>query len=77
MKRLDEVEIGKLFKVVDIQTQNLSLRKRILDMGVTPDVQITVVKSAPLGDPIEVKLRGYSLSFRKQDASSILVEEVK
>ncbi len=76
MKRLDEVELNKLCKVVDIQTQNLALRKRILDMGVTPDVQIKVVKAAPLGDPIEVKLRGYSLSFRKQDASSILVEEV-
>ncbi len=76
MKRLDEVDLNKLCKVVDIQTQNLALRKRILDMGVTPDVQIKVVKTAPLGDPIEVKLRGYSLSFRKQDASSILVEEV-
>ncbi len=76
MKHLDEVELNKLCKVVDIQTQNLALRKRILDMGVTPDVQIKVVKVAPLGDPIEVKLRGYSLSFRKQDASSILVEEV-
>ncbi len=76
MKRLDEVELNKTYKVVDIQTQNLALRKRILDMGVTPDVQIKVVKAAPLGDPIEVKLRGYSLSFRKQDASSILVEEV-
>ncbi len=76
MKRLDEVDLNKLCKVVDIQTQNLALRKRILDMGVTPDVQIKVVKVAPLGDPIEVKLRGYSLSFRKQDASSILVEEV-
>ncbi len=76
MKRLDEVELNKVFKVVDIQTQNLALRKRILDMGVTPDVEIKVIKAAPLGDPIEVKLRGYSLSFRKQDASSILVEEV-
>ncbi len=76
MKRLDEVELNKAFKVVDIQTQNLALRKRILDMGVTPDVEIKVIKTAPLGDPIEVKLRGYSLSFRKQDASSILVEEV-
>ncbi len=76
MKRLDEVELNKFYKVVDIQTQNLALRKRILDMGVTPDVQIKVIKAAPFGDPIEVKLRGYSLSFRKQDASSILVEEV-
>lgn len=49
------------------------LRRRIMDMGVTPGVRIKVVKVAPLGDPIEVKLRGYDLSLRKDEAAQIEV----
>ncbi len=73
---LSELEINKRCKVVDIQTQNLQLRRRILDMGITPGVELIIIKTAPLGDPFEVKLRGYSLSFRKSDATGIVVEEV-
>lgn len=76
MKQLSEMEINKPCRVVDIQTQNVQLRRRILDMGITPGVEITVIKTAPLGDPFEIKLRGYSLSFRKADAKGIMVEEV-
>ncbi len=50
------------------------VRKRIMDMGVTPGAAIKVIKVAPLGDPIEVNIRGYELSLRKSEASQIIVE---
>ena len=50
------------------------LRRRILDMGVTPGVEIVMKKAAPLGDPLEINLRGYSLSVRKSEAQTILME---
>jgi ferrous iron transport protein A len=50
------------------------VRKRIMDMGVTPGALIKVIKVAPLGDPIEVNIRGYELSLRKSDAAQIIVE---
>ncbi len=50
------------------------VRKRIMDMGVTPGAMIKVIKIAPLGDPIEVNIRGYELSLRKSEASQIIVE---
>jgi ferrous iron transport protein A len=50
------------------------VRKRIMDMGVTPGAMVKVIKVAPLGDPIEVNIRGYELSLRKSEASQIIVE---
>lgn len=50
------------------------LRRRIMDMGVTPGAEIRVVKVAPLGDPIEVTIRGYELSLRKEEASQIQIQ---
>lgn len=50
------------------------LRRRIMDMGVTPGVVIKVIKAAPLGDPIEVNIRGYELSLRKDEAKQILIK---
>ncbi len=50
------------------------IRRRLFDMGVTPGAEITMRKAAPLGDPIEVTLRGYELSLRKSEAGSILME---
>ncbi len=76
MKLLSELKINKVCKVVEIQTQNLQLRRRILDMGITPGVELVIVKTAPLGDPFEIKLRGYTLSLRKSDATGIVVEEI-
>ena len=49
------------------------MRRRLMDMGVTPGVSIKVIKIAPLGDPIEVNIRGYALSLRKSDAEQIIV----
>ena len=50
------------------------VRRRIMDMGMTPGVQVKVIKVAPLGDPVEVTVRGYELSLRKADADIIMVE---
>lgn len=51
------------------------MKKRLMDMGVTPGAQIKVIKVAPLGDPIEVNLRGYELSLRKDEAAQIIIDK--
>jgi Fe2+ transport system protein FeoA len=52
------------------------IRRRLFDMGVTPGAEIVMVKTAPLGDPIEVNVRGYELSLRKSEAETVLLETV-
>lgn len=52
-----------------------ALHRHLLDMGITPGVRVTLVKTAPMGDPLELKLRGYSLTLRKADAATILLKE--
>lgn len=70
MKTLRDVKIGETARVVKIHGQG-GIRRRIMDMGITKNVDIYVRKVAPLGDPIEVNVRGYELSLRKEDASII------
>ena len=69
-KLLSEFSPNEIGRVVKILGEG-RLRRRILDMGITPEAEITMRKSAPLGDPIEVSLRGYELSLRKAEASLI------
>lgn len=73
MKNLKEVPVGKTAKVVKIHGEG-AVRRRIMDMGITKGVEIHVRKVAPLGDPMEITVRGYELSLRKADAESIEVE---
>lgn len=73
MKTLKQVAIGDTAKVVKIHGEG-ALKRRIMDMGITKGVEVYVRKVAPLGDPIEVTLRGYELSIRKADADKIEVE---
>ncbi|MBQ6381894.1 MAG: ferrous iron transport protein A [Clostridia bacterium] len=73
MKTLKQAAIGSTVKVVKIHGEG-ALKRRIMDMGITKGVEIYVRKVAPLGDPIEVTLRGYELSIRKADADNIEVE---
>ncbi len=70
---LNDVKIGQTVTVKKIECIG-ALKKRIMDMGITKGVSITVRKVAPLGDPIEVTVRGYELSIRKHDAENIIVE---
>ena len=73
MKTLKQVKIGDTAKVVKLHGEG-AVRRRILDMGVTKGVEVYVRKVAPLGDPIEVMVRGYELSLRRMDADMIEVE---
>lgn len=70
--KLNEVKVGESVKVKKIEGTG-ALKRRIMDMGIVKDVEIYVRKVAPLGDPIEVKVRGYELSLRKEDAKMIEV----
>lgn len=73
MKTLKDVRIGDTVKVVRLHGEG-PVKRRIMDMGITKNVSIFVRKAAPLGDPIEIKVRGYELSLRKADAQMIEVE---
>ena len=73
MKTLKEVKVGKSVRVVKVHGEG-AIRRRIMDMGITKGVEIFVKKVAPLGDPIEITVRGYELSIRKNDAKIIEVE---
>ena len=73
MNNLREVPVGSKAKVVKIHGEG-AVKRRIMDMGITKGVEIFVRKVAPLGDPIEITVRGYELSLRKADAESIEVE---
>lgn len=73
MKTLREAKKGQTVKVVRL-TGDGPVRRRIMDMGITKGVEVYVRKVAPLGDPVEVNVRGYELSIRKADAQMIEVE---
>ncbi|MBQ3073867.1 MAG: ferrous iron transport protein A [Ruminococcus sp.] len=73
MNTLKDVKIGKTAKVVKVHGEG-AIRRRIMDMGITKGVEIYVRKVAPLGDPLELFVRGYELSLRKADAEMIEVE---
>ena len=73
MNNLREVPVGGTAKVVKIHGEG-AVKRRIMDMGITKGVEIYVRKVAPLGEPIEITVRGYELSLRKADAESIEVE---
>ena len=73
MKTLKETKIGQTVKVVKLHGEG-AVKRRIMDMGITKGVEVHVRKVAPLGDPVEVTVRGYELSLRKADAEMIEVE---
>ena len=73
MKNLKGAKIGETVRVVKIHGEG-AIKRRIMDMGLTKGVEVYIRKVAPLGDPIEVTVRGYELSLRKADAGQIEVE---
>ena len=73
MKSLREAKVGQTVQVVKLHGEG-PVKRRIMDMGITKGVQIYVRKVAPLGDPIEVTVRGYELSIRKSDAEMIQIQ---
>lgn len=73
MRTLKNMKTGEKSKVIKVAGEG-AIRRRIMDMGITKGVEIKVFKVAPLGDPIEIIVRGYELSLRKDDADMIEVE---
>lgn len=73
MKTLRQVKVGESVRVVKLHGEG-AIKRRIMDMGITKNVEVEVRKVAPLGDPIEINVRGYELSIRKADAEMIEVE---
>ena len=73
MRTLKEAQVGETVKVTKL-TGTGAVKRRIMDMGITKGVEIYIRKVAPLGDPVEVTVRGYELSLRKADAEIIEVE---
>ena len=73
MKTLKCVKVGETAKVLKLHGEG-ALKRRIMDMGITKGVEVYVRKVAPLGDPIEITVRGYELSIRRTDAELIEVE---
>lgn len=73
MKTLRDVKIGETATVVKLHGEG-AVKRRIMDMGITKNTEVFVRKVAPLGDPIEIKVRNYELSIRKADAESVEVK---
>ena len=74
--KLDELEIGKDAIIGSVDSDDSSLRQHIFDMGLTPGTEVTMMKYAPMGDPLEIRLRGYELTLRRADAARIEVDDV-
>lgn len=72
---LNELEIGSKSKIIAVLGED-TLRGRLLDMGLTPRTEVTLQKTAPMGDPLQLTLRGYELTIRVDSAKNIIVEEV-
>ncbi|MDE6274166.1 MAG: ferrous iron transport protein A [Clostridiales bacterium] len=72
-KTLDTFSVGEAGVIKSVSGEG-KIRRRLFDMGVTPGAQVTLRKKAPLGDPLEVNIRGYELSLRKSEACCVLME---
>jgi len=73
-KRLSDIKVGETGIIKKIEGDK-KLRKRLMDMGMLPGIDVKIVKVAPLGDPIEMKIKGFHLTIRKEDAKNILIED--
>ena len=72
-KRLDEFRIGDIGIVIMVEGEG-RLRRRLFDMGITPGAKVELKKKAPLGDPLEISLRGYELTLRKSEANLVVLK---
>ncbi|MCR4881864.1 MAG: ferrous iron transport protein B [bacterium] len=75
-KTLDKIKVGQDAIIVSVDNEDKALRAHILNMGLTPGVEVTLIKTAPLGDPMEFRLRGYELTLRKENAAKITVTDI-
>lgn len=77
MCNLSELRVGQIAKVVKINVKDKSIKRHLLDMGITKGVSICIKKIAPMGDPIDIELRDYELCLRKEDLRQIEAEVIK
>ena len=75
MKMLSEIKVGNKVKVLKLHGEG-ALKRRIMDMGITKNAEIYIRKVAPLGDPVQISIRGYELSLRKEDAECVEIEPI-
>ena len=75
MKNLREAKIGETVTVVKLRGEG-AVKRRIMDMGITKNAEIYIRKVAPLGDPVQISIRGYELSLRKEDAECVEIEPI-
>lgn len=73
---LSDLKIGQRVRVVKLEIQNKAVRRHLLDMGLTKGVEVEIKKIAPMGDPIDIKVRDYELCISKEDLSKIKVEVI-
>ena len=74
---LSDLKKGQVAEVIALHSDNKALRRRLLDMGITKGVEVIIKKIAPLGDPVDIELRGYELCIRKDDMKNIDIKVVK
>ena len=74
--KLSEMKVGQKAKVVSLNIKNKEIRRHLLDMGLTRGVEIKIKKIAPMGDPIDIELRGYELCINKSQLKNIEVEPI-
>lgn len=72
-KTINELKIGEVAKIIGVSGVNSALRRRLLDMGLTANTPVEIIRFAPFGDPVEIKVRGYALTIRKDDAKLVEV----
>jgi ferrous iron transport protein A len=75
--RLGDMAVGDKGKVIGLEKGNKAYRKKLLAMGLTPGTEFSVIRYAPMGDPVEISVRGFSLSLRKAEAATLLVERIE
>jgi len=75
-KNLKMLSVGDSGKILGFDKSGKVYRKRLLAMGLTPGTEFTVTRFAPMGDPVEIKIRGFSLTLRKNEASVLLIEKL-
>ena len=73
---LKHLTVGDMGKIVGFEQAGKAYRKRLLAMGLTPGTEFSVTRFAPMGDPVEIKLRGFSLTLRKDEAAVLLIEKL-
>jgi len=74
---LKQLSIGETGRVVGYGPGNKAYRRKLLSLGLTRGAELTVTRYAPMGDPVEIRVRGFSLSLRKNEANSLLVERIE